>query len=306
MNTKELQSYLQICKEKSITKAARTLYISPQGLSKTIKNLEKELGATLFIRNVNGIEVTECGMILQEKAEKILSELKGLKLDIKSIRENIRGKINLISSYGVLRYLTPDYIMEFKKQNPNINFSYEEYPDKCVDSKIYNELGELGLAIEPVNKEKFDSISLKTFKLELLVNRKNPLSKKKSIKYEDLLNENLIIETSKFKLHDIFLKRCEEFGVKPNILFETNGFSLCYKLCRENKGVSVTVDFIAKDMINDDVVTIPFEDDKCEWSISLIKKKEKETTRAMDIFVKFINEWSKHIEEKNVLTLLET
>lgn len=301
MNTKELQSYLQICKEKSITKAAKTLYISPQGLSKIIKNLEKEIGVTLFTRGANGIEVTEFGKVLEEKSEKILLELDGMRLDIKSIKESIKGKINLISSYGILRYLTPDYIMEFRKQNPNINFSYEEYPDICVDTKIYNEEGELGFAIEPINNEKFDVMPLKVFKLKLLVNKKNPLSKKKSIRYEDIVNENLVIESSKFKLHDIFLKRCRSFGVEPSILFETNGFSLCYKLCKENKGVSVTIDFIAEDMINDEVVTIPFEDDKCEWVVSLIKKKGKESTKAMNVFVEFVKSWIENIENKNTL-----
>lgn len=44
MNIKELISFLKVCETKSISRASKELYISPQGLSKTIKNLEKELG----------------------------------------------------------------------------------------------------------------------------------------------------------------------------------------------------------------------------------------------------------------------
>lgn len=299
MNIKDLNSFLQICKEKSITKAAKTLYISPQGLSKTIKNLEKELGAALFLRNTNGIEITECGYILEKKAKEILAELEGIRTDINHIKESVKGKIRLISSYGVLRYLTPDYIMEFRKENPNIGLSYEEYPDVCIDKKIYEEEGDIGFAIGPVDLKKFDAIPLKTFQLKLLVNKKNSLSGKKAIKYTDLINENLIIESNKFKLHEIFIQRCSEEGIKPNILFETNGFSLCHKLCKENKGVSITVDFINKDMKENNVTVVPFEDKKCIWTIYLIKKREKNYEECIEIFKKFVLKWIRTIEEEN-------
>ena len=43
MTIQELEYFKIICREKSITKAARQLYITPQGVSKTLKNLESEL-----------------------------------------------------------------------------------------------------------------------------------------------------------------------------------------------------------------------------------------------------------------------
>lgn len=50
MNFKELKWFQEICRYKSITRAAASLYVSPQGLSKGIKNLENQLGVSLFIR----------------------------------------------------------------------------------------------------------------------------------------------------------------------------------------------------------------------------------------------------------------
>jgi DNA-binding transcriptional LysR family regulator len=50
MEHRQLRNFLTICEEKSISKAAERLFISQQGLSKSIKQLEQELQVPLFFR----------------------------------------------------------------------------------------------------------------------------------------------------------------------------------------------------------------------------------------------------------------
>ena len=54
MNTKILKCFQAVYEEKSLGKAARRLYITPQGLSKNIRQLEEELGASLFFAPPRG------------------------------------------------------------------------------------------------------------------------------------------------------------------------------------------------------------------------------------------------------------
>lgn len=64
IDLKELEYFKIVCEQKSITKAARYLYMSQQGLSKVIKNIENELNTTLLIRKASGIELTQTGAYL--------------------------------------------------------------------------------------------------------------------------------------------------------------------------------------------------------------------------------------------------
>ena len=66
MNTKELECFLAVCEEKSINKAAKTTFISVQGLSRMIKKIEAELGAEVLVRTQQGIELTDQGRILEK------------------------------------------------------------------------------------------------------------------------------------------------------------------------------------------------------------------------------------------------
>ena len=61
MNIKELQYFKVVCEQKSITKAASVLYMTPQGLSKVMKNIEAQLEASLLIRTGAGVHLTESG-----------------------------------------------------------------------------------------------------------------------------------------------------------------------------------------------------------------------------------------------------
>lgn len=291
MNTKELNGFLQICKEKSITKAAKTLDISPQGLSKMIKNIENELDVELFKRTTSGIEITEYGYAFVKRAKNILKELEYMNSEMKNIKEDKRKDIRLASSYEIFRYLKPDCIIQFKKENPDINLLYQEYPDIRVDERILNDDADIGLAIGPVDDENLEKKFLKSFKVYLLVNKEHPLVHKKVIKYEDLNNVDFIFESKLFKLSNILKSNLDKMGIRYNVIFEASGFSLCHKLCDMNKGVSLTVDFINKDMGSEKTVLIPFEDDSLEWCIYLIRRKDLKKSTAINKFEKFILDW---------------
>ena len=64
MDMKNLKWFQEVCRCGSITKAAANLFITPQGLSKGIKNLENELEVTLLERTPNGVSLTPYGECL--------------------------------------------------------------------------------------------------------------------------------------------------------------------------------------------------------------------------------------------------
>lgn len=60
---KAIAYVLAIAEKKSITEAAKSLYISQPSLSRYLSSLEKQLGLNLFTRTVEGTELTEAGKL---------------------------------------------------------------------------------------------------------------------------------------------------------------------------------------------------------------------------------------------------
>lgn len=296
-----MDCFCTITREKSITKASKVLYMSPQGLSKIIKNIENELDTKLLIRTTSGIELTESGRCFYEKAEKILSDYSEMKNDILHIEQRYAGEIDLLSAYGILRLLTPACILEFCRLHPKIGFTYREYPDREVERRFQKKDGNVAFSIGPFEDGLYETTKLVSHPIRLLVHDSHPLASREIVSIEDIRGEKLYIESSEFKIHHLILDKCRQAGFVPDIAFETSGFSLCHKMCRERRGISVTMDFMSEDMAMDHLVCLPFEGEGYEWTAYMLTRKGEPLTAEMELFHRHVDGWLEDIR-KGVIT----
>ena len=288
MNIRDFNVFITAAREKSLTNASKLLYMTPQGISKIIKNIEAETDCELLHRSGNHMELTVCGEHFLTYAEKAMNDYHIMRNELLRIKQKEHGVVDLLSAFGILRLVTPECISDFRKQYPEIEFHYRECPDKQIERWFQSGEGNVAFSLAPCDEELYDVFELDSFPVKLLVNKHHPLSKKESVTIEDLRNEPLYIESREFKIHDLIVNKCKDAGFEPNIIFETSGFSLCHKMVRDNKGISVTVDFISDDMTNPDLVLLPFSDGVYEWKICMLTRKHEVVGNGVDIFQKHI------------------
>ena len=110
------------------------------------------------------------------------------------------------------------------------------------------------------------------------------------------------MESREFKINALVDSACRNAGFFPNVIYHTSGFSLCHKMTTQGRCISVVVDLISKDMTNENLRLIPFED-SFDWDVYLIWNEKKGNNQ-------FIKEWKdytlNYIEgNKNKIGLLE-
>lgn len=296
MDLKDLEYFKAVCEQKSITKAAHSLYMTPQGLSKIIKNMEAELGAVLLNRSGTGITLTESGQYLYEQLPKFLHDYAHFCNEIRCIEQRETHEIYLLSAYGILRLVTPECLAAFREKYPHIHLSYREYPDRQVERLFLNGEGNVAFTVGNDALKHVDSIAMEKFEIKLLVHKKHPLAQNKSVTIQDLAGYPLYIEGSEFNIYHLIMKKFEQAGITPNIAFETSGFSLCHKMVAKNKGISVTVDFVFDDMNNSDVIMLPFEDGPYEWETYMLSRKGEKPTPDVTLFCDFVTDWMAKIK----------
>lgn len=301
MTIKDLENFRTVCEERSITKAARLLYITPQGLSKSIKNLESEWHTQLLNRTTQGITLTETGEYLYQHLPEFLDSYYNIYTNVQKIQQTQNREIDLLSAYGILRLVSPECITDFRTRHPEITLRYREYPDKQVERLFREKEGNVAFTIgpsEPDNFHEFHAIKLESFPIKLLVNRSHPLSQKQYVEITDLKNEPLYLESSDFYIHHLIMEKCKSAGFTPNIVFETSGFSLCHKMVRKNKGISVVVDFVFDDMGDDSMTLIPFCDGNYEWTTYMLTRKEKDISPDILLFQKHVVKWMRNMKQE--------
>ncbi|MDD3339281.1 MAG: LysR family transcriptional regulator [Lachnospiraceae bacterium] len=300
MEIKDLEYFRVVCEQKSITKAASYLYISQQGLSKIIKKIEKELNTTLLERTTAGIRLTQTGEYLYEQIPELLDRYSSICNEIICMEQSQNHEIELLSSYGMIRLVTPECLDAFRKEYPQIKLVCHEYPDREVERRWAQGQGNAAFLVGNNLVDFPRAKQLEKFEIKLLVNKAHPLAARTGARMEDLENERLYLESTEFNIHTLIVEKCRAAGFEPDIAFETSGFSLCHKMVQQNKGISITVDFIFDDMTSDDLVMIPFEDEPLYWITYMMIREGKSDIADVKLFGDHVWNWQMEIQKNHI------
>lgn len=290
LEIKYIRYFLHVCKYKSFSNAAKNLYISQQGLSRSIKKLEEYLKVPLFQRTADGIQLTSYGQHLQKVSIPFLEKYDSYLNEITNFYLQKPQKLSICLSFGILNAISMDLIDKFNELHPSIELDLPELPDSyCERVLLLPDINiNIAITIGPIDTSKFNYKLIRTYYPCVIVNKKNPLSKKSEITFEDLQNEKIIIYNPSFKLHQNFVNKCKQHGFKPNIISMNTEIYLVHKLCRLNKGIGISLDFIAKDFDYSNTCAIPFADKTFTWDIYLIYKKGDFLPESAKLFANYI------------------
>lgn len=135
---RQLECFIQICKEGSFTKAAEVLMISQPTLSQQIRFLEAEVGAPLFQRFGRGVKITADGEILYEKALSVMRLIEEAKKETYDIRHAQADKLSIGISPMDFFGLVPRFV-KFHERYPDITLNFssaENTSQQLLDSRI--------------------------------------------------------------------------------------------------------------------------------------------------------------------------
>jgi DNA-binding transcriptional LysR family regulator len=136
MDHRQLLNFLSVYEEKSFSNAAKRCFITHQGLSKSIKQLEDEFDVSLFVRTSAGIETTVFGKALRDailpymnQHDKIMDMMRRLK----DRREQYLS-IGIINGYH--RCLSLCFFSLFVDTNPDISIDIISFSDKLYQQSM--------------------------------------------------------------------------------------------------------------------------------------------------------------------------
>lgn len=300
MNQRTLIYFLKVFEYNSIKKAAEELIISPQGLSKTIIALEKELGVPLFNRNNNKMEPTNFAYNIKAHAERIINEYSCIKNGI-DVSQNKREILNVVSAYGVIEYLSVDFIKDFYKEHPNIQLNFIELTDFPATERLLTSSVEIAILSSPLNTTEFTGEFLFSSRHCVVVNNKDSLSNKKSVTYEDLKNKPLALKGSEYIFYNSNINRLLEHGIKPKIYIETSNDKLIHDLAENNMAIGISLDYIAFNDMRKNTTILPLADNKSIRFIYIAQKKNAIISNTANEFKRFIINWIKKNNKEKYL-----
>ena len=194
MELRVLKYFLLVAREENITRAANLLHITQPTLSRQLMQLEDELGVTLFIRSKRHITLTEDGLLLQRRAEELVSLAEKTIAELSHHNEELSGTIAIGSGeYKGTRFLA-ELIASFQAAHPVVQFMFYSGNADDIKERIEHGLLDLGLLQEPVEISRYSFVRLPIQEVwGAYIPKEHPLAKKTAVSPEDLADQPLIL-----------------------------------------------------------------------------------------------------------------
>ena len=292
MNTEALEYFIKVYEKKSVTSAAKDLFITPQGLSKTIKQLEMDLETELFYRGSRGVEATEYGEVLYARAKHICYLVEDLKKEI-SVMSGSKSDLNVVVTYSASSVLPIDLLFGFPKKNSNIKMKLKEVPDEYDVERLFeDEEVDVGLVMINDMCNICDYETVLEGEVVIVVSKDHYLSKKDEISIMELENEDLVLKSVKDGEEHKFVSKCLEYGFTPKVRYEIGNIITGHMLCKSDGLAFVSVNYIEQS-INDNKLKVIKLKEKINQNIYLITKRRPVQSKIVSLFKNYINEYNK-------------
>lgn len=300
MNIEQLHFFIEVANLKSMRLVSEKLFVTPQYISKTIQNFEKQLNLKLFQRNRYGVELTKEGEIIYPFVQDVYNRLIHLyetlpqaiaeNKDISFYEPQIRLDIGTSGNYSsffidILNMLQTKYpnIQPniISKESNDLLFSLDEEICDLIfcncDQKYIDFFAKANSAynIYPISQSE----------IYLFVDKFSPHALKKSIKLDELEHIPLTFVKSSDTVTPLFLEILHEKNINPHILFTASSPQCLSSYTVKSNAYMIGSTFLKQisEKRGDNNIAIPIGGLEPIWQIVLIKNDFAVPQLAQDI-----------------------
>ncbi|MBS7009397.1 LysR family transcriptional regulator [Anaerostipes sp.] len=239
MNLNQLTYFQKIATLQHYHQAAKELNVSQPSLSRSISNLEEELGLPLFRKNGRNIELTKYGQIFLEHVNKILNEVKIAEDKMKALSNAKGGHIDLAYVFPLAKSYIPHLVRSFldSEGNHNITFSMTQEITNKMLRDLKSEKYDVIFGSYVPNEPDVEFIPVINQEMVIITPPEHPLKHKKEILLEDLLAYPVIGYDRTSGLGQFTHSIYRQNQMEPQIAFETSDENAIAALVSENFGI---------------------------------------------------------------------
>jgi LysR family cys regulon transcriptional activator len=220
MNLKQLRLVREIVRNKfNVTETATSVFASQSGVSKSIKDLEDELGIPLFVRRGKRlVGLTEPGEEVVKVIIKVLLEADNIKRVASQFGDSARGTLTVAATHTQGRYSLPPIVSKFRLSYPDVNLVLLQGTAPEVRDLLRDGRADVGLATDALdNVPDLLSFPYLSWRHVVIASKSHPLAGRATVSLADIAQHSLITYdrgvTGRSQIDAAF----EAAGLFPNI-----------------------------------------------------------------------------------------
>ena len=275
MELLQLRYFCKVAQYQSITRAAAELMISQPALSKTIRNLERDVGVPLFERRGKYIQLNRMGEIFYAQVRQSLLALEDGVAKVSDMSDAPSGELHILVQ-GASNFLSDLYIA-FQDQYPyvHLGLSNQTQSDQL-------QLSDYDLTIYTVSHHipSRDAIPLLRERMVLAVPPDHPLAGRACVQLAEAAPYPFIITNIYTYLNEL----CHAAGFVPDVRTQCDNTFTFSRLMRQGIGISLVPEITIGSGVVEGLSLIPFESPSAERTVVLAWNTHRYLSNAARLF----------------------
>lgn len=294
MELRQLQNFVAVAEEQHFTRAARRMNVVQSALSTSIRLLEEELGADLFVRSTRQVRMTEAGRVLLEKARIALDAVRDAREAVAAVQGLKLGTVNIGTVQSLPAFLDlPSLLSEFHGSYPGIEVRLMQGSSTDLLDGIHNSRIDLAFLpmCEPPNGIAAEMIACEALVLATAENHK--LAGQTGVTLEALSHEPFVDFARDWGTRRLVDRAFVEARLERSIAFEVSDLDTLLQLVERGLGVALLPEPLAKTSRFALGVSELAEPEIC-WELVVAYSARQGSARAARIMLDLIKSRSPH------------
>lgn len=251
MNTPELRQlrhFIAVAERLHFGRAAAALHISQPPLSRSIRDLERRVGATLLARTRRRVELTPEGARFLEQAKRLLAQLERAVQEVGSMAAGAGGRLRLgfvsLADYGVL----PGLLKAYKSARPGVELALREMLSPAQAEALSAGELDFGLLLPPVAGADVEHLVVQRERFVAALPARHRLARGRGrIAVRELADESFVMAPRDIApgLHDIVSALAGRAGFAPRVAQEAIQMQTVVSLVSSGLGVALVPGSVA-------------------------------------------------------------
>ena len=288
MDFDQLNTFLEIVRLKSFSKAAQTCFRTQPAISAQIRQMEQELGTQLFERFGSRISLTTAGKIFSDYARQILDTKRQAFDEIRELDKVPRGELTIAANEATCVKVLPQVFADYKERFPGVQMQVvRSHASQAVQSVLDNSV-DFGITQLPVTDKKIAVVQVYSDEIRLLVPPEHPLAGRASVGAEDIAKFPLLLP-KQGRTRSRINQYLEDYEDDLTISMELESSEMVKQFIRAGLGVGfMAVTHAHSEIRHGELVAVRLEPLPMIRTIGLIYRKDKALSRAALGFIEVI------------------
>ncbi|TLS45216.1 LysR family transcriptional regulator [Streptomyces montanus] len=261
MELRHLQHFVAVAEDRHFTRAAERLMVSQSGLSASIRALERELRAPLFVRTTRRVTLTEAGRALLGEAERILAQVRAAHDAVAAVQGVLRGTLALGTEQCIAGVCVAPLLAAFRRQHPDVEIRLRQAGSGALAEEVA--AGRLDLAFAVTTRPDSDQLRclpLTSEPMTVLCHPTHRLAGGGAVTPEDLGGEDFVDFHPDWGPRRTTDAVFEAAGVHRTVALEVNDVHGLLDLVQEGLGIAVVPRHFGHKREACDLTALPLKD----------------------------------------------